>query len=60
MIMSIAVVNTKKAITAKQKFMKIIDTSIRNLRNQINPKQAAGPDVFDMAKSQKAVKKNAR
>jgi len=62
--MSIANINTKKASSAKQKVINSFEKSIRNLRNQIDAKAAAGPDVFDMAKKQvtppKKGAKNAR
>jgi len=54
--MSIANINTKKASSAKTKVINTLEKSIRNLRNQIGVKQAAGPDVFDMARNQRGGK----
>lgn len=56
--MSIANINTKKASSAKTKVINSLEKSIRNLRNQIDARATAGPDVFDMAKKQRG--KNAR
>lgn len=56
--MSIANINTKKASSAKTKVINSLEKSIRNLRNQIDARATAGPDVFDMAKNQRGV--NAR